>query len=40
MVEINVVNFVTVGIMAMLFWVLVHWVFGLFGAQIPGVSPK
>lgn len=38
MVSINLTNFLTIGFMAALFFVLLNWVTGLVGIKIPGMA--
>lgn len=40
MIQLNATNFITVGLMAVFFWVAAHWLLGLLGIsdRIPGVE--
>ena len=40
MIEINLTNFITVGLMAVLAWVAVHWIASFSGlsGKIPGID--
>lgn len=34
MVEINIANFITVGLMAAIFWIVVRWIIRMVGVKV------